>query len=478
VSGRPRTGTERDLATLLGEEAVRPGDSREYLSDATESRNLRGHAEAIALPGSDEEVAAVMRWCYDHDVPLVPRGGGTGLTGGAVPVDGGIVLSLERIATLDVLEPGLWRAHVQAGCRTADLRRRARESGLFFPPDPGAAEQSMLGGNIATNAGGPHTFKYGVTGTWVTGLDVVLAPGEVVHIGGTVRKDVAGYDLRSLLIGSEGTLGVITGAWLRLIPAPAATLPVVGIYPDAATGCAALESVFASGVVPAALEYLDAATLAASAGAFPTKLPPSPGFMLIAEADGSQAEASAVRTELREAMEPGSVSLQAPDGRRQIDELWRWRAGTSIAVTAQRGGKVSEDIVVPIERLAEAIEATLEIGVRHGVPACSWGHAGDGNLHSSFMIDLDDPAELQRAELAGHELFELAAGLRGSVSGEHGLGWVKRGALAAQWDRRALELHEEIKRLFDPKGLINPGKKVARIGQATQRSTTLAQPTR
>ena len=201
------TALERDLTALLGPGAVLPGRTREYLSDATESRNLRGKADAVALPKDADQVAETVAWCYEHDVAIIPRGGGTGFTGGAVPLDGGVVLSLENLKKVRHLDPGLWRAAVEAGVITADLRRRARENGLFYPPDPGSAEQSQLGGNIATNAGGPHAFKYGVTGAWVTGLEVVLAPGELVEFGGPIRKDVAGYDIKSLMIGSEGTLG-------------------------------------------------------------------------------------------------------------------------------------------------------------------------------------------------------------------------------------------------------------------------------
>jgi FAD/FMN-containing dehydrogenase len=273
---------------------------------------------------------------------------------------------------------------------------------------------------------------------------------------------VAGYDLKSLMIGSEGTLGVVTAAWLRLIPAPEAELPVVGFYPSAEAGCAALAAVFAGGLVPAALEFLDEGTVAAAIGAFPGPAPPPPAFMLIAAADGSRQAAARLRDELTEVLGEGALALHAPSSLGEIRDLWRWRAGTSLAVTAQRGGKLSEDIVVPIERLAEAIAATREIGARHCLPACSWGHAGDGNVHSTFMIDRDDPGELQRAERAARELFELACALGGSVSGEHGIGAVKRGALAGQWSAAAVRRHEAIKRLFDPKGLLNPGKKLAR----------------
>jgi glycolate oxidase subunit GlcD len=453
---------ERELRGLLGDGGVLPGSTRQYLSDATESRNLRGRADAVALPRSAEELAAVVRWCHDHDVVMIPRGGGSGFTGGAVPLDGGVVIGSERLAGPPRVEPEQWRAHVPAGVTTAELRRHARENGLLYPPDPGAAEQSQLGGNIATNAGGPHTFKYGVTGAWISGLELVLASGEAIAVGGAARKDVAGYDLKSLIVGSEGTLGIVTAATVKLVPAPEAALPVVAFFPNAAAGCAALATVLASGLQPAALEYVDEPALATAIRAFPGEAPDEPAFMLIAEADGSAETAAALRAELLEALSDGALATHAPTERRDIAELWRWRSGVSLAVIAARGGKVSEDIVVPLERLAEAIAATREIGARHDLEACSWGHAGDGNLHSTFLIDLEDPSELERAERAAQDLFTLAVALGGSVSGEHGLGLLKRGALARQWSEPALALHESIKRLFDPKGLLNPGKKLAR----------------
>jgi len=456
---------ERELRKLIGEGAVLPGSTRAYLSDATESRNLKGTADAIVLPNTADQVAETLAWCYEHDVPVIPRGGGTGFTGGAVPMNGGVVLSLERLNQLRHLDPGLWRGAADAGMITADLRRRARENGLFYPPDPGSAEQSQLGGNIATNAGGPHAFKYGVTGAWISGLEVVLAPGELVRIGGPIRKDVAGYDLKSLLIGSEGTLGIVTAAWVKLIPAPEKTLPLAALYADTQTGCAAIEAALSSGVIPAALEYLDAGAVAATRGAFPTDLPDQARFMVIIDADGSAEEAARIHAELKEALAEDALLVHAPTETKDINALWRWRDGASHAVTTQRGGKVSEDIVVPVDRLDEAITQTVEIGRRHDLETCSWGHAGDGNLHSTFMIDLDQPAELERAEEAAHELFELAVELKGSISGEHGVGLVKNGQLALQWAPRAIAMHEAIKHAFDPKGLLNPGKKLARVSR-------------
>ncbi len=198
-------------------------------------------ARALVRPGDAAEVAAVVAWCYGQGVPIVPVGGRSGLAGGAAVLDGAAVaIALDRLAAVRNLDPGLWRMEAEAGVTTATVARRARESGLRFPPDPGAAEQSQLGGTIATNAGGPHAFKYGVTGDWVTGLEAVLAPGELVRVGGPARKDVAGYDLRGLLIGSEGTLGIVTAAWLRLVPAPEAQLPVLATYAGTAAGCTAI----------------------------------------------------------------------------------------------------------------------------------------------------------------------------------------------------------------------------------------------
>ncbi|HEY2936638.1 MAG TPA: FAD-binding protein, partial [Gaiellaceae bacterium] len=415
---------------MLSPDAVLADPPAVYLADETERRGLTGRADAVALPASAEEVARVVAWCYEHDVPIVPRGGGTGFAGGAVPLDGGVVLSLERLTRVRSFEPLLWRMNVEAGVRTAEVRRIARESGLFFPPDPGAAEQSQIGGNIATNAGGPHAFKYGTTGAWVTGLEAVVPPGEVIAVGGPIRKDVAGYDLKSLLIGSEGTLGVVTAAWLKLLPAPEASLPVAAFYAGTAKGCEAIERVFGNGLRVAALEFLDAATLELAGRGFPGGVPAGAAFLVISEADGTAVEATRLRDELTDVLAEGALAVRAPEEPGAVVDLWRWRDGLSIAVSAQRGGKVSEDIVVPLDRLGEAIQETLAIGRRHDLDACSWGHAGDGNLHSTFLVSPDDEEELGRAEHAAEELFALAVRLGGSVSGEHGLGWAKRGQLA------------------------------------------------
>jgi glycolate oxidase subunit GlcD len=448
---------ERELRAEFGA-AVLEGAPGEYLTDFT---RVQGRAEAVVLPETAAEVVAVLAWCYERDVPIVPRGGGTGAAAGAVPA-GGVVLALGRLDRIRSFEPELWRIHVEAGVRTERLKHVVRESGLMFAPDPGAAEQSQIGGNIATNAGGPHAFKYGVVADWVTGLEAAIPPGELVSVGGAIRKDVAGYDLKHLLVGSEGTLGIVTAAWLRLLPAPEAVLPVAIFHRGNAEGCAALLRVVGSGIVAAALDVLDAETLDCGGASFPGGVPEGAAFVLLAEADGSRDEAERIQAEIVEAAGEGAVGVYAPRDREGVDAFWRWRSGLSFAVLARRGGVVAEDIVVPLDRVEEAMDATIAIGRRHDLVGLSFGHAGDGNLHSAFLVAPGDPDELRRAALAVEELFELAIRLGGSVSGEHGIGLLKRGRLARQWSPRALDLHEQIKRIFDPKNLLNPGKKLAR----------------
>jgi glycolate oxidase subunit GlcD len=445
------------LEGVLPREAIVEPQGR-YLADLM-GRGVQGTADAVVLPSTVEEVAAVVRWCYEHDVPLTARGGGTGLAGGAIPVQGGVVIGFERLNRVRQFDPLLWRMHVEAGVTTADVQRLARESGLRFPPDPGAAELSQIGGNIACNAGGPHAFKYGVTGQWVTGIEAVIPPGEIVRVGGPLRKDVAGYDLKSLLVGSEGTLGLVTAAWLRLVPAPELELPVVGFYRDADAGVSAIERVLASGVVPSAVEYLDGVTLRFSGDAYPFGVPDEAAFMVITEADGAEAETRRVASELEDALAEDAVAVHAPEEPSDVAELWRWRAGAAFAILAQRGGAYSEDIAVPLDRLRDVARETLAIGERHGVPALSFGHAGDGNIHSTFLFSPDDLDEEQRADDACHELFELALRLGGTVTGEHGIGWLKRGQLEQQLGPVGYDLHLRLKHAFDPKNLLNPGKK-------------------
>jgi glycolate oxidase subunit GlcD len=456
MAGVSADGFHKALAAIVGDANVLSPTPREYLSDGTAGRGLEGRADAVVLPGSAGEVAAVVRHCYAGDVTITTRGGGTGFAGGAVP-QGGIVLGTGRMARVRAFDPLLWRIHVEAGLSTAELRRIVRGSGLWFPPDPGAAEQSQIGGNVATNAGGPHAFKYGTTRAWVTGIEAVVPPGEIVTAGGPTRKNVAGYDLVGLLTGSEGTLGIVTAVWLRLIPAVEAALPIAAVFSDADAGCAAVEALMGSGVVPACIEYVDEPALAATGHDLPGGPPPR-GFLVLAEADGSEAEAAAGREALRAALAGAGARWIAMPGDDDVPALWRWRDSISPRVTAVRGGKLAEDVAVPVDRLAGALRGSAEIGARHGVETMSWGHAGDGNLHTSFLVAPGDADGHARAEAACEELFGLALELGGTITGEHGIGLLKRSHLPAQLGRAGQRLNADIKQAFDPKGLLNPGK--------------------
>ena len=362
------------IADVVSAESIVEPQGR-YLADLM-GRGVAGTADAVVLPSTVDEVAAVMRWCYENDTPLTARGGGTGLAGGAIPVEGGIVIGFERLNAVRQFDPLLWRMHVEAGVTTGDVQRLARESGLRFPPDPGAAESSQIGGNIACNAGGPHAFKYGVTGQWVTGIEAVIPPGEVIRVGGPIRKDVAGYDLKSLLVGSEGTLGLVTAAWLRLIPAPELELPVIGLYADADTGIGAIERVLASGVVPAAIEYLDGATLGYSGDTFPFGLPEGAAFMVITEADGGADEARRVARELREALAEGAVAVHAPERATEVAELWRWRGGVAFAFSPSAAAPTARTLPCRLTacatsraRRSRSARATTSLLSRSATPA-------------------------------------------------------------------------------------------------------------
>ena len=369
---------ERDLRAAVSADIVSP--SAAYLTDQTEARGLSGRADAVALPRSSEEAAEVVAWCYAHGVAVVPRGGGTGYAGGAVPLEGGVVLSLERLARVRSFDPTLWRMEVEAGVTTANVRRIARESGLL-------------------------------------------------------------------------------SVWLQLTPAPEAAWPVVGFFDGVRAGCAAIERMIGSGLPVAAIEYLDGETMRYAAAGFPAEIPDG-AFCVITEADGSRDEAAQVRADAVELLGEDATSLFTPERPEEIAALWRWRDGVALRVDAQQGGKASEDIAVPLDRIAEGIEESLAIGERLGLDACSWGHAGDGNLHSTYLFSRDDPEAVARATQVSEELFALALRLGGTISGEHGVGAVKTRWLAQQLGPKASELHAAIKQAFDPKDLLNPGKKV------------------
>jgi FAD/FMN-containing dehydrogenase len=450
----------RDLVRIVGEGNVRVPAPKEHLRDATDSRAVRGSALASVSPGDTEQVAAVVRWCATQGLAVVARGGGTGYSAGAVPAGDAIVIATDRLTGTGQVVPEAWRATFPAGMTTAEVQRRCREAGLFFAPNPGSAESCYIGGNVATNAGGPRSFRYGPTRSWVTGLEVVLGDGRVVNVGGSARKNVETLDLVGLLCGSEGTLGVITEVTLRLQPAPEAELPVLAVYADREAGLEALASAMASGAVPAALEFLDAGALQAARATLPGGLSQGARFAVLAEALGTEDVARSEAAALREALEPAALTVLAPHTRRDVQELWRWRSGVSLAVTAAQGCKLSEDITVPTERLGDALAAIDQIQVDAGVEVTSWGHAGDGNIHATVMADHTDPEVLAIAEAIAHRLLAVPHALGGALSGEHGIGRLKLAAAATQLDPGVLTLQRAIRAAFDPFEIMNPGVKI------------------
>ena len=450
-----------DLRRLLGDGAVEaPVVDQAWLHDGTESAAVLGAAAAVAWPSDAAQVAAIIAYANQQGIPVIPRGGGTGYAAGAVPFDGSIVLSLDRLRAVRSRQPEIWSLAVEAGVTTAEVRRFAREDGLYYPPDPGAGEQSQIGGNVATNAGGPHCFKYGVTGRWVTAIEAVLGSGEVVRVGSGLPKDVATLDLRSLLVGSEGTLGVITAVWLRLIPEPAVRLPVLAVFGSAQDGADAVGLAMASGVAPSALEFLDRGAIEAARASYPGDLPVGAEFAVLAEADGTPAGAAAEQALIADMLRPTATDLIVPDAA-DAARIWAWRDGVSLGVLARHGGKLSEDIVVPVDRLAEAVLGVRALGDEVGLETTTWGHAGDGNLHASFMFDRSDAEQLARATAAAPRLFALARSLGGSISGEHGIGRFKLEA-AAELPADILRVQSSIKDVLDPRGIMNPGAKLPR----------------
>jgi FAD/FMN-containing dehydrogenase len=459
----------RDLGAIVGAAYARVPNGVE-LEDATRWSGLRGTADAIVSPADARAVADVVRWCATHDVPITVRGGGTGLAGGAVP-DGGVVLSMERLARVRSLDAEWWRCEVEAGVTTATIQRRAAEAGLRFPPDPGAAHTSQIGGNLATNAGGPHAFGHGSMRAWVLGVEAVLAPGELVRFGGPLRKDVAGYDLTSLLVGSEGTLGVITAAWLRLIPPPGAEQIVLGVFPSAIAAQDGVAGALTCGAVPAALELLDGGALQDSAATLPIAGAtaalaalddPGAAQLMIAHLEGDLIEPTAARGDaIAAAWQDAGATWTASPEPAAGPALSTWRAGVSGAVAARRGGKLSEDVTVPAERLAELLTESAALAHRRGLEHAAWGHAGDGNIHCSFLLNPADPHERQAAHEAAQELFALTLRLGGTVTGEHGIGRLKNGQLGRQWAPAAAAAHAAIKTALDPTDLFGRGRKLA-----------------
>ena len=393
-------------------------------------------------------------------MPLVVRGAGTGYTGGAVPTRGGVVLSVERLNRILEIDETNLLAVVEPAVVTADLQRAVEAVGLFYPPDPASLERSSIGGNVAECAGGPRGFKYGTTRRYVLALEAVLPNGEIIETGSKAVKNVVGYDLTQLLVGSEGTLAIITRITLRLVPKPPARATLMALFTDIQAAVDAVTALIRRRVVPATLELIDRESLqAVSAHIGREVAPPGTGAMLIVEADGAQSavdeEIDRVTESCREAGASRAV-LAVDDEER--DRLWAARRLISMALRATGLLKINHDVVVPRGRVPELFAVVDDIRERYGLRVAAFGHAGDGNIHVNLMIDPADAEQRALAKTAERTLFERVVALEGSISGEHGIGFAKAPYIGIELSPEEIALMKRVKAAFDPNGILNPGK--------------------
>jgi glycolate oxidase len=416
-----------------------------------------GRPQAVVRPGTVAEVSSTLRWAAENAVPVVPRGAGTGLSGGANAIDGCVMLSLERFTAIREINTRHQYAVVEAGVLNADLGRAAAAAGMFYPPDPGSFEICTIGGNLATNAGGMRCVKYGVTRDSALGLEVVLADGTVLRTGSGARKDVAGYDLTSLFIGSEGTLGVITSATLRIRPRPPRhPVTFVASFPALAAIGHAVDAIQASGVVPSMLELIDQATVNAIEDYRRMDLDRCAAGLLIGQADGAAAD-DEVRQMTRCCEEAGADLVVQATTAEESDLLLEARRLAGTAVMAA-GPTVIEDVCVRPGQLAEMLAAVQEVSAGSGIPIATVAHAGDGNLHPVLMLPDLGAETVARAMAAGERLCDHARLLGGTITGEHGVGVLKQAWLRQQLGPASLAVHQAIKTALDPAGILNPGR--------------------
>ncbi|MEA3375416.1 MAG: FAD-linked oxidase C-terminal domain-containing protein [Chloroflexota bacterium] len=446
---RKAIGTEKVLTSL--EERIA------YSYDGTFEQSL---PDVVVLPESTEDVVAAVRIGAEQGVPLVARGMASGLAAASVPFGGGIVVSLTRMNRILEIDEENHLVRLEAGVITADVEAAVGELGLFYPPDPSSNEQSTIGGNIACNAGGPRCLKYGVTGDYVMGLTVVLADGQVLQTGGKAIKNVVGYDLTSLFVGSEGTLGIITEALLRLTTRPRFVRTARAGFPALEDASRAVNAILDAGVVPATLELMDETAITCIEEAMELGLPPDVEAMLIIESDGSDGEAvlREIDTVARVCRENGARDVVVAETEKEREQLWRARRSVSPSLARKAPNKLGEDITVPRSAIPDAIRRIKAISADYGLPIVIFGHAGDGNLHPNILFDKRDEEQWKKVEQIVGEIFRVALDLDGTLSGEHGVGTLKKPYMDEALGPVAVEVMRSIRHALDPQGIMNPGK--------------------
>ena len=446
--------------SIVGEDNVYTDKAhkRAYSYDATRESY---EPDAVIFPRSEEDISKILKYCNEKKIAIVPRGAGSGFTGGALPVNGGITLAMEKHMN-KILEIDLENmlAIVQPGVINRDLQRHVEELGLFYPPDPASQDYSTIGGNVSENAGGMRAAKYGLTKDYVMALRAVLANGDIIRAGKKTIKDVAGYNIAGILIASEGTLGVITQITLKLLPKPKFVKSYMGIFSDVKSAMNAVFKSLASGANPVAMEFLDSLVVKAVQEKLGVSLPSDAGALLIGDVDGNVIEEVEFQLEtLQKSFEEnGAIGFEVAKEQSKRDELWRARRGASQSITIYGSKKLNEDISVPRSRLPEALEEIYKIGAKYNLKVPCFGHAGDGNIHVNVMVDGSNKEELENGHKAIKEIFQLVVDMEGTLSGEHGIGLSKAEFMDIAFSKEELNLFKRIKDAFDPNGILNPGK--------------------
>ena len=447
-----------EITALVGKDSMLTAkeDRMCYSYDATNQKFL---PEAVAFPRTTEQIARIMHCVNRHKVPVIPRGAGSGFVGGSLAVEGGIVLALTRMNRIVAIEPANLTATVEPGVVTGDFQQEVEKVGLFYPPDPASLKFSTMGGNAAVCAGGPRCVKYGVTKNYILGLEVVLPTVEIIRTGVQTLKGVAGYDLTSLFVGSEGTLGIITEIRVKLIPLPPGKKCMLAIYPHIDDAAVTVSSIIQARITPSTLEFIDQAAIRCVEDYLKIGLPTDAEALLLIEVDGDTEAITKQSEHIREiCLQQGAREVTIAHSKEEEEQLWKARRSISPALLRLNPHKINEDINVPISRIPEIIRRINKIAQKYQLINVNFGHAGDGNIHTNLMINKDNPDELKRAHQAVREIFEATLECGGTISGEHGIGITKAPYLEMEIGTQNRALMERIKNLLDPNRILNPGK--------------------
>lgn len=427
-----------------------------YAYDATSRTYM---PDAVLFPKNSSEVSAILRLANDYNFFVIPRGSGSGMTGGSLAVSGGVIVVMSRFNRILKIDRDNLIAHVEPGVITSHLHKAVEKQGLFYPPDPASSEFSTLGGNLAECAGGPRAIKYGVTRDYVLGLEVVLPTGEIINTGVQTAKGVVGYDLTRFVVGSEGTLGIITRMVLRLLPLPKTIKTMTAVFGTMETAAEAVSSIIRHSIIPRTIEYMDNASIKCVESHLKLGLPVQAGALLLIEVDGNGDEVEKTAEEIKNlCIQQGATSFEIAQTKKEAANLWKARKAISPALFKYGPDKINEDIVVPRSKLPDMVRKINALQTETGLTMVSFGHAGDGNIHFNIMLDKKNKEELKKANAAVESLFDYTLELGGTISGEHGIGITKAPYLAKEIGPVELVLMKKLKMVFDPKGILNPGK--------------------